>query len=234
MKTFHYQYDWIKNCCWRLPDGEEMMQNQFPIMEEQVQAVVKAVIEHKSDQPRTVIQAGGAFGMYPLRLSYFFERVFTFEPLPANLECLWENIRKKQRSENIFVREYALWKHETMLFMKYSKPVKNSYGAHHVSTTVNEEPVSATTIDTIYRETPILRDIDLIWLDIEGAELFALRGAESVLKEFRPVVVLEDHTLAHTKREFGINHTAARRYLEHEHGYKFHGLSHHDLIFLPQ
>lgn len=228
MKQFHYEYPWTENTEWMLPDGELMMQNQFGIMDEQIDAIL-AIIGNQ----RTCVQAGGAMGMYPLRLADHFEKVFTFEPLRENLECLWMNIFKRPRSDNIFVRENALWNMpDVMLQMEYSKPVKNSYGAHHVAPHVFErgkQVVKSVTIDSL-----LLEEVDLIWLDVEGAELFALQGAESVLKRNRPVVVLEDHALVQMQTVFKVKRDAAAKYLMNEHGYKFAGKSHHDLMFVPK
>src|SRR5581483_11571420 len=50
--------------------------------------------------------------------------------------------------------------------------------------------VNATTIDDIARQRG-LANIDIIKLDIEGAEIRALRGADMVLRTMRPLLLVE-------------------------------------------
>ena len=54
--------------------------------------------------------------------------------------------------------------------------------------------------------------VDLIKLDCEGYELFALRGGERVLKENRPAVIVEQKP--GRARKFGLKDTQAVDYLQ--------------------
>ena len=42
MKTFEFEYPWTDRKEWFLPDDEEMMQGQFPILDEQIDYVLEA------------------------------------------------------------------------------------------------------------------------------------------------------------------------------------------------
>jgi FkbM family methyltransferase len=229
MKKFHHKYDWIDNCCWMLPDDEEMMQGQFPILDEQIDFVLGAmqrVRSHTGSRPgRTCVQAGGAFGMYPLRLSYHFDKVYTFEPLLANLQCMAVNLGHQ---ENVTVGTNALWHAPASLSMTYSKKVKNSYGAHHVSMKGVGESVDAYPLDDWE-----LDKVDLIWLDIEGAEVFALIGAATTIRENRPVVVIEEHKHLPQHKELMVRLDSASSWLKRN-GYKEFGRTHGDLVFVPK
>ncbi len=55
---------------------------------------------------------------------------------------------------------------------------------------IGTERVAAETIDQLVRRSKIDR-LDLIKMDIEGAELLAIRGARETLHKFRPVLLLE-------------------------------------------
>ncbi|HET7090858.1 MAG TPA: FkbM family methyltransferase, partial [Anaerolineae bacterium] len=55
--------------------------------------------------------------------------------------------------------------------------------------TINSITVSTTTLDAYF--APLNIGPHVIKLDIEGAELLALRGAEGVLRTFRPILVVE-------------------------------------------
>lgn len=233
MKLFPFDYPWSDRKEWFIPDDEEMMQGQFPILDEQINYVLDAVLYNSKDKlddrRRTCVQAGGAFGLYPLRLADYFEKVWTFEPLMANLQCMAANLGEcSEAPQNITVSANALWYKAEKLQMMYSKPVKNSYGAHHVSArgngigeTVIAYPLDDWTID----------EVDLIWLDIEGAEVFALNGAADTIKRCKPVVVVETRTLPQMK-ELGVTCDSASDWLK-KNGYQYYGRTHGDLVFVP-
>lgn len=70
-----------------------------------------------------------------------------------------------------------------------------------------------TTIDHLGRD-----DVDFIKLDLEGAEYYALLGAEKTIERCRPVIMIEDERL-YAKKRYGIEEHAARKLLEF-HGYQ--------------
>ena len=129
----------------------------------------------------TCIQAGGAIGVWPLRLAQHFSRVITFEPEPVNWQCLIHNV---EGIENIECNNSALWSTAgALVSMELTQRMEGHCGAWHV------EPggdISTTRIDDMD-----IADVDLIYLDIEGSEYDALLGARNVLENERPVVGLE-------------------------------------------
>ena len=232
MKTFAFDYPWAERDEWFLPDGEEMMQGQFPILDEQIDFVLNAMAKTQFDKKevgvsgqRTCVQAGGAFGLYPRRLSDHFEKVYTFEPLIANLQCMAANLGLRQ---NIVVATNALWHEHAKLHMKYSKKVKNSYGAHHVSTLGKGEISDAYPLDDWN-----LEEVDLIWLDIEGAEVWALMGAFKTIRKNQPVIVIEQHKNLPQHKELEVRLDSASYLLKRTHKYREYGRTHGDLVFVP-
>lgn len=233
MKPYKYDYPWSERKEWFMPDGEEMMKGQFPILDEQINFVLEKARPYLHGRTplgqcaqRTCIQAGGAFGTYPLRLADHFEKVWTFEPLLANLQCMAANIGKHP---DITVVPKALWSKHENLQMKYSKPVKNSYGAHHVSKTLGlGEMVEGIALDESDFEA-----VDLIWLDIEGAEVYALQGAADTIDRCRPVIVIEEAKHLPQHKELNVRLDSASQWLK-LHGYKEVGRTHGDLVFVPR
>jgi FkbM family methyltransferase len=220
MKLFEFEYPWTEKREWCLPDDEEMMQGQFPILDEQIDYVLERVKDR-----RVCVQAGGAFGLYPLRLADYFDKVWTFEPLMANLQCMAMNLGAKP---NVTVSATALWHEEALLWMDYSKAVKNSYGAHHVSRNSygGGEQVEAEPLD-LYE----LKDVDLIWFDVEGAELYALMGALETIKRCQPVVVIEQRYLPQMQK-LDVQPNSAELFLK-QHGYQNKGRTHGDSVYVP-
>ena len=80
----------------------------------------------------------------------------------------------------------------------------------------SEEVISATTLDAIVEEQKLAR-IDLIKLDIEGAELRALRGAEQTLHRDHPALLME--VMEETLATQGASATQLLDYVR-QHGYE--------------
>ena len=92
----------------------------------------------------------------------------------------------------------------------------NTLGAFAYGTPVeSKERVKTTRIDDIVRERALTR-LDVIKMDIEGAELAALRGAEETLRRFHPLLLLEvsDRSLQHQHATSGqlLDHVASFGY----------------------
>jgi len=133
------------------------------------------------DQNRICVQAGGNLGYWPLRLSAFFQVVYTFEPDPYNFACLAYNTRELS---NVIRIEGALGDCRDYVGMKR---FPQNVGAHQVS---GHGAVPVFTVDELN-----LPCIDLLYLDIEGYEPRAILGALRTISQHKPVICIEDKGL---------------------------------------
>lgn len=133
---------------------------------------------------RTVVQAGGCCGVWPVRLSMFFETVRTFEPEAVNYQCLMANTSD---IDNVIRTNAALGEIEKRVSMVWPDLYRNegNPGAFHIG---DGDDLPMITIDSLQ-----LDDCDLIYLDIEGYEVAALRGAAETIERCRPVIGVEDY-----------------------------------------
>lgn len=132
---------------------------------------------------RAVVQAGGHIGIYPSILAEYFEQVYTFEPDGNNFQCLVANCAKP----NVYVARGLLGEVRGCRELRVSK---NS-GGHNVGA---KGPVPTYRIDDL-----ALAKCDAIFLDIEGFEIPALRGAMDTIKRAHPLLVVEENKKLHGK-----------------------------------
>lgn len=222
-KWFECELPWTTRNEWMMPVNEEMHKASVP----DAMTFVKAAMRHQPEDRRGVcIQAGGLFGLWPLAYSRFFENVFTFEPHPENWKCLCTNVFG-EGYPNICPVNQGLGSEPGQATMEYSKPQRNSYGAHWTKE-AKQGTVVVDTIDNFVKNTHILQ-VDHIQLDIEGSELEALRGAQATIRRDYPVVVIEHRTLPHMHKE-SINPAGATKWLIRE-GYRIASIVGYDRIF---
>lgn len=149
------------------------------IINDWVNGILPYIYENPDFRNGTVIQAGGNCGVYPLLLTEFFKRVYTFEPDPINFHCLSNNCQMLNISKfncalgdspgnvNIVVRD------ETNVGM-------------NMVTATKEIDVPVVTLDSF--DFP---NVKLIMLDLEGYEPQALRGALNTIAKWKPHLILE-------------------------------------------
>jgi FkbM family methyltransferase len=126
-----------------------------------------------------VIQAGGNAGLYPKLYSGLFSTVMTFEPDFRNFFCLSHNAIEP----NIFKYQAALGNTTDPIGMAVN-PLWNQENAGALRIQ-GQGKIPQLTIDSL-GAVP-----NLIHLDIEGFEAFALLGAEKTIKKHNPLIVLE-------------------------------------------
>ena len=143
-----------------------------------------ALLDKYLKQKEVCVQAGGNVGVFPRELAKQFETVYTFEPDADNFECLEENCPE----HNIIMYKAALGNDNKMVEVGVSrKDLKNNCGAYQV---LGKGDTPTMMIDDLD-----LPACDLIYLDIEGYELFALMGGRDTIEKYKPVIVVENKDL---------------------------------------
>lgn len=126
---------------------------------------------------RVAVQAGGNCGIFPRYLAKRFKFVYTFEPENENFFCLVNNAEEP----NIIKFQAALGDKDTLPAGLMYDP-KNA-GGHHLK---DSGVIPVIALDTLH-----LPVCDFLQIDIEGYEIFALKGAEDTIKKYSPVIMIE-------------------------------------------
>lgn len=121
--------------------------------------------------------------------------VFAFEPCSSTCELLKRNLRLN-RIADVNVVQMALGDSVGEAVMQVNAPGKdglNTLGqaTHPDSKVIGQEEVRITTVDVFMRENQIPR-VDVMKVDIEGAELMLFRGARDLLQRVdAPLILFE-------------------------------------------
>lgn len=149
----------------------------------------KKTPEIKAQNGDYVIDGGGCWGDTALYFAHMVGeqgRVFTFEFVPENLGVLRQNLElNPPLMERIEIVENPLWD-RTGETMTYSF---NGPGTSLYYTQDDALQASTLSIDDFVRDKKLPR-VDFIKMDIEGAELNALRGGEETIRAFRPTLAI--------------------------------------------
>ncbi len=126
---------------------------------------------------KVAVQAGGNLGVFASYLSGKFQAVYTFEPDPELFPLMVANAPEP----NIIRFQAALG--DKPGFVSMDRPPQSHAGEAFVASTG--------IIPTIMLDDLHLTTCDLLYLDVEGFELFALHGAKETIRRCRPVIALE-------------------------------------------
>jgi len=171
-----------------------------PVITADCPGAIKALLPHIPGRD-LIVQAGANVGVYPVALADWFQQVITVEPDPLNAECLMRNLAMRDSLGRVTAMQAAFG--EEGGFCKPTVVKSTNVGAHRVRFDAGD--VAVVRIDELG-----LKKCDAIWLDIEGAELPALKGAAATIERFSPTICVEDKGL---HRAFGIVDGALQAWL---------------------
>ena len=141
----------------------------------------------------TIIDIGANIGWYSMTAAHLFKssKIIAFEPVPDTFAGLRKNLELNQHP-NIEIYNLGLGDRdgELTFFVSGSTSVSSSSANITNDTGAKEIVCKVTTLDKFVSEKTISK-IDFIKCDVEGAELFVFKGAQSVIKEHLPVVFSE-------------------------------------------
>lgn len=169
---------------------------------------------------RTVVQAGGNIGIWPVALAKEFARVVTVEPDADNHAALLQNLTRHLSIEeraNVIAYRAAFGHQPSTGAMDRFEP--HNVGAHRVK---DGDEFAIVRIDSLG-----IDDCDLLCLDVEGFEHFAVQGALETIKRSWPTIVLELKGLG---ERYGVTDVDTITTLA-DLGYMVAGHVHRDVIF---
>jgi FkbM family methyltransferase len=202
-----WSWDPLDDCCW-------------PVVFDWSSDIDKMIEIFPMRPYRSCVQAGGNFGVWPWLLSKYYNTVYTFEPDPRCFPHLVANCKDRT---NIVYCQGALDEDRRRIQMMHLPGEESNLGAQFISSGVGS-------FVPTYRIDDLGLDYcDLIYLDIEGAEMTALRSGIETITRCRPAIVVEDKGLS---EKFGYKKGDIAKWLS-DFDYQEAGMLHRDVILLP-
>lgn len=128
------------------------------------------------------VDVGANLGLWSKPLCKLFNHVISFEPLDFAFECLEENTK----GENITLNQFALGNTNDKIDMIVTD--LNTGRSHVDVNSLGKGSIEIKKMDNLN-----LPYFSFIKLDCEGYEAEVLKGGMDTIKEYKPVIVTEDH-----------------------------------------
>jgi len=154
---------------------------------------VTSLLKVKTHPGMVALDIGADIGYYTLLFASLVGRngrVIAFEPIPEARKRLEHNILINGYG-NVVISKYALGNREGTVFLE--DPLnKSRINLSNVRSRNKSIIVSIRRMDDLLTELK-LNSIDIVKIDVEGAEHEVLRGMEHTLREYQPLLIIEVH-----------------------------------------
>jgi len=178
-----------------LKEGEIFLNKKDPVISG---ALAMGVYENKEialfrstvKPGMTVLDIGANIGEYTIIASSLVGdsgKVVSFEPEPENYKLLSKNIKHNKRN-NVQAFQYGLADKESKGVLYLSSDNKGKHSMAKLDGENNSIQVSIKTADQVLSNLKIEK-VDIIKIDIEGAEALALKGMTNVLEKSSPCIL---------------------------------------------
>jgi FkbM family methyltransferase len=191
-----------------LPDSEQHLVDLMPKVNVKIDGKLtyqykklKHALQHVK-QWRTAIDIGAHVGLWSMHLVKNFDKVIAFEPSPEHGECFHKNVHINGDVEffRIALGESAGW--GTLAYEK------GSSGGTHIIRDDKDGNVLIRQLDDFN-----FKDIDFIKIDVEGFELYVVQGGELLIRQYQPVIIIEQKPKGLAER-YGVERMAAVKLLQ--------------------
>ena len=138
---------------------------------------------------KELFDVGANIGSYTLSLHNKAKYIYAFEASKINIGYLNDNI-KGNKIENVMTVHKAVSDEDNKKIKLYLSPDTGGNNSIYERFNGEFETVETVTLDSFYANNEI-PSVDLIKIDVEGAEFDVIRGASEVLDTFKPVLIIE-------------------------------------------
>lgn len=188
-------------------------------------------------QPGDVcIDVGANFGWYTSIFSKYAGdsgEVHSFEPVPPTFDELNENYRLMGSPQNVHLNNAALGDRPSEMTVHVFPGMTTGHASlsNHGRTDAVAYNCSVITLDS-YLETCGVGAVDIVKVDVEGAELMFLQGAQKLFAQQLPPVIIMEMAL-NTTKNFDYYPNDLVRFIDSKGDYSFFQIDEARLKLLP-
>lgn len=146
------------------------------------------------------IDVGAHVGLWSLHMNQFYQDAFGTKPIVYALEADYSNylvlqLNADQFKTRIVPIHAAAWDSDKGVYLKHhDNPSQHQVFSHGLTT-----PVPSMALDQLVcHDNRFL--VDAIKIDIEGAELWALKGAQRILADNKQLLCVVEYSVEHFKQ----------------------------------
>jgi len=143
----------------------------------------------------TIVECGAYIGYYAMRAAEIVGkhgRVVAIEPVKENLRLLSMNVEKNS-FQNITIVPKGVWKEKTVQNILMIEKQRASLISEVIGPCNNSIEIECDTIDNILQSLDLIDQIDFIRIQINGAEIEALRGMVHTLNYSPKLLIAASH-----------------------------------------
>lgn len=147
------------------------------------------IYSHLINADDVILDAGANIGFHTVQFAKFGKKVYAYDPQPIIFNILSANILFNGVTDK--VEQYKLGLSDKVHTIKmqslneFDQPNgMHNFGGRGLTTNGDGEEVQLTIFD---------RDVDVIKIDIQGSEIYAFKGMESVIDRCEPWIMLENY-----------------------------------------
>ena len=143
------------------------------------------------------IDVGSFIGFYSILAAKLAATVVSLEPDPRSFKILLYNIEISGVKDKIIPINVAAGSSKTFLDLKLASSLAESSFTNYLSDNkiVGVIKVPSITLDELFMSLKLNR-VDVIKIDVEGAGLDVIKGAEHIISMFKPRIIFEVHRYA--------------------------------------
>ena len=178
-----------------------------------------AFIESRLQRDDIFVDVGAAYGIYSLAAAKIIGKngkVFSLEPAAGTFAHLKKNIVINGSANVTALQLAAADKAGKALLIHHPDHSRNVLS--RVDTAEDSEQVRTISLDELLQEYRLDR-VEMVKIDVEGAEELVLRGAIHLIRSFKPIIIFEVNTAG--AGVLGLAHDGAWQLLRSE-GYGFY------------
>jgi len=139
----------------------------------------------------TILDIGANYGVYSLAFSSIGQntKIIAVEPFNFYKNIIIENAKMNKFKNIIFINK-VVSNHNGFCNLDYSRSYTTASIIKKFKLKKKIKKVKSITIDNLIKKLNI-KKLNFIKMDIEGAELLALKGAKKTIKKFLPTIAME-------------------------------------------